>query len=252
MISRCYNINSHNYKNYGGRGIIVCEEWKYSMESFVKWGLNNGWKNGLIFDRKDNNNNYFPENCRFVSLSISNKNKRYPAHRDKSSDLPVGVFHGKDGLYISSAHLDGKQINLGTFPTIQEASRTYESVKKLINSKDCIYIIYLTLLAFIKNSNLYKKNENKRRFFKIKRKYNLPHGVYYSCCENQLPYRSQIQYTKNKYFSLGYFNSIEEAEDEFKSITKFIEDNNYKKYLYYSCLLELKQNPEKYKNILID
>ena len=41
---RCFNPNSNRYKNYGGRGISICDEWKNSFETFCKWALKNGYK----------------------------------------------------------------------------------------------------------------------------------------------------------------------------------------------------------------
>lgn len=81
MINRCYNPNSSNYKNYGGRGIIVCEEWRKSARNFIEWAYNNGYnetaqRGNCTIDRIDNNGNYEPSNCRWVDMKIQNSNKR--------------------------------------------------------------------------------------------------------------------------------------------------------------------------------
>ena len=47
MKARCYNKNHHAYKNYGGRGIKVCEDWLEDIECFILWALYNGYKHGL-------------------------------------------------------------------------------------------------------------------------------------------------------------------------------------------------------------
>ena len=47
MKERCYSPKHSSYKNYGGRGIGICEEWKNNPESFVNWALNSGYLNGL-------------------------------------------------------------------------------------------------------------------------------------------------------------------------------------------------------------
>lgn len=73
---RCYNKKAKYYYNYGGRGILMCEEWKTDFKTFYDWSLNNGWKPGLEIDRKDNNLGYNPENCRFVTNKINSNNKR--------------------------------------------------------------------------------------------------------------------------------------------------------------------------------
>ena len=60
MKSRCYNPNTPKYKDYGGRGIRMCNFWKYSFEEFARWAKENGYKDGLTIDRIDNNGGYCP------------------------------------------------------------------------------------------------------------------------------------------------------------------------------------------------
>ena len=67
MKNRCYRVNNDNYKYYGGKGIIICEEWKNSFLNFYEWAIKNDFKNGLTIDRIDSNKNYEPCNCRFIT-----------------------------------------------------------------------------------------------------------------------------------------------------------------------------------------
>lgn len=81
---RCYNPNHVSYNNYGGRGIKVCDEWKNDFLSFYNWSIKNGYsedninngRNMLSIDRIDNNKDYMPDNCRWVTIEIQNYNKR--------------------------------------------------------------------------------------------------------------------------------------------------------------------------------
>lgn len=76
MIARCYNLNDVSYRHYGERGITVCQEWLDSPRAFIEWGEANGYKKGLQIDRMDNDGNYEPSNCRFVTCKENTANRR--------------------------------------------------------------------------------------------------------------------------------------------------------------------------------
>ena len=84
MKQRCYNSKSKAFKNYGARGITVCEKWKNDFQSFYDWSYANGYtpdnqkdeKTKLTIDRIDVNRNYEPSNCRWVDRKTQASNKR--------------------------------------------------------------------------------------------------------------------------------------------------------------------------------
>lgn len=75
MIERCTNPRSKDFKNYGGRGVSICDEWR-NFEGFKEWALSNGYEDTLSIDRIDVNGNYEPSNCRWITIRDQQKNRR--------------------------------------------------------------------------------------------------------------------------------------------------------------------------------
>lgn len=89
MKNRCYNSHNKRYKNYGGRGIEVCDEWLGNNGSinFIKWALENGYNDNLTLDRIDCDKGYSPENCRWATRKEQSNNLRNNRHFEYNGEM---------------------------------------------------------------------------------------------------------------------------------------------------------------------
>lgn len=137
MKSRCYNPNVRNYNNWGGRGITICDEWKDDFLQFYEWSINNGYKDGLSLDRTNNNGNYTPTNCRFITLAEQQGNKRPKRSglRYKTSKSKyIGVcFDNQRNKWRGMITILGVKISTKRFKTELEA---FNELNKKIKEHD--------------------------------------------------------------------------------------------------------------------
>jgi hypothetical protein len=123
MKRRCHNPNNADYARYGGRGIGVCDEWKSDFMIFHKWALENGYTEKLEIDRKDNEGNYCPENCRWVTRAqnVQNKGKSLKNKRKYKGVYPV---HSR---WLAEIYDNRHKVNLGRYDTEEEAALAYNN-----------------------------------------------------------------------------------------------------------------------------
>ena len=135
--SRTLNLKYKNYLNYGGRGITVCEEW-LDIQNFYDWAMSNGYSDELSIDRIDNDGNYSPENCRWTTQTIQNRNRRI-GKNNKTGYKGVAFIKDNNNFRVTIT-LNKKSIHLGYFQTPVEGAIAYNN-----------YIIENNLEGFILN-----------------------------------------------------------------------------------------------------
>lgn len=75
MRRRCEDSTRKQFPDYGGRGITVCADW-HTFEIFREWALSHSYSDSLTIDRIDVNGNYSPDNCRFITIQMQQRNRR--------------------------------------------------------------------------------------------------------------------------------------------------------------------------------
>lgn len=130
MCTRCYNKNRPVYKNYGGRGIAVCDRWR-GDKGFVNFLSDMGERlEGMTLDRIDNNGNYCKENCRWASRYEQAHNRR----STKISSTGIkNIYKSKWTNYKVLIEHHGKSYNLGTYIDIEKAIIVLNEFKSKMN-----------------------------------------------------------------------------------------------------------------------
>lgn len=145
MKFRCYNANSKDYQWYGGKGIKICDEWMDNPKLFEEWAIDNGYSDKLTIDRIDENKNYSPDNCRWITAK---ENAKY---KSTTSIIDIdGITHtGREWSEI---------LNLGT-----NMINTYIRKYGLENTKEFIK-------KYIKNPSLKNNIKSNQSYYDLYKK----------------------------------------------------------------------------------
>lgn len=123
MIQRCNNIKNAAYKNYGGRGITICERWM-NVANFIE-DMYPIFKEGLSIDRIDNDKGYSKDNCRWADKRTQQQNTRRLQSNNTSGYRGV-CWHKHNKKWTAFLKINYKNINLGSFETPLEAAKAYD------------------------------------------------------------------------------------------------------------------------------
>jgi hypothetical protein len=119
MLQRCDNLESINYKYYGARGIVVCEEWQ-DVTNFVAWAEStHPNREGVSLDRIDNDKGYSPENCTWSDKTTQAINQRIMKNNKSGY---VGIYYYKKyNTWRANIRINKILKQIGTFKTLEEA-----------------------------------------------------------------------------------------------------------------------------------
>jgi len=122
MRQRCSNEKKSDYHYYGGRGIVVCNEWN-DFVVFNEWAIKNGYSDTLTIDRKDNDGNYEPFNCRWVARNIQARNTKLLRSSNTSGYRGVSLLRGE---WIANICVDSKYKRVGKSLDKKECAIMYD------------------------------------------------------------------------------------------------------------------------------
>ena len=124
MLQRCYNPKNKQYKDYGGRGITVCERW-HLVENFIE-DIYPTYEEGLTLDRIDVDGNYEPSNCRWATKSVQNRNTKLIRANNKSGFRGV-CWRKVSKKWVTQIKVNNKKVHLGYFNTAVEGAIAYNN-----------------------------------------------------------------------------------------------------------------------------
>jgi hypothetical protein len=139
MIQRIENSNHHKFKDYGDRGISICDEWK-DFGVFYEWSIYSGYKEGLSIDRIDNDGNYEPSNCRWTNKCTQQQNTRRIRVSNKSGFRGVCYINSRE-KWKASITSNNKTIFLGYFDSAKDSAKAYNRYIVQNNLENTLNII---------------------------------------------------------------------------------------------------------------
>lgn len=140
---RCYNKKDKSYKWYGDKGIKVCDEWLNNPKSFEEWSLQNGYTDELTIDRIDEDKDYSPDNCRWISSVDNSKYKSTTSVINVDGEVHTGKDWSKI-LGLGTNTINTYVRKYGLYDTIEFIKRYMANPNlKPFNRNQSIYSVYM-------------------------------------------------------------------------------------------------------------
>ena len=143
---RCYYLYNADYRWYGAKGVKVCDEWLDNPSSFEEWALNNGYADDLTIDRIDENKDYCPENCRWISREENSKYKSTTREINVDGEIHTGREWAK--ILGLNTNLINKYVRWYGLGNTIEFIRKYRENPELSNkrkSRQSLYDLYMII-----------------------------------------------------------------------------------------------------------
>jgi hypothetical protein len=213
MCIRCYDDRHKAYHRYGGRGITVCERWRFDNPyGFVNFINDLGERpQGTTLDRIDNDLEYSPENCKW-STRKHQQNNIGVGKRNKSGHL--GVQYNDDlDYWFANILLNGKQCFLGSFnkEDKESAIEIYEKVKAIkVKEGDQSAIDFVNSVKDVTPSGKRKRRNKKSNYYGVSAKR-----------DKWRAYTNEYVNGKLKQIHLGVYDS---QEDAYQAVLKRLEE----------------------------
>lgn len=127
MLNRCNNPSHKQYRDYGGRGIKVCERWNVFENFLDDMGLKPTPKHSI--DRINNNGDYEPGNCRWATISEQKMNQRLRC--DNSTGVKGVCWNKREKKYKARIGVNGSEVHLGYFLTLEAAAKARREAEEM-------------------------------------------------------------------------------------------------------------------------
>lgn len=140
--TRCFNPNAKEYKDYGGRGITLFSAWINDYKAFREWAYSNGYSDELTIDRINNNSGYYPENCRWITLTEQQSNKRNNVFVNYNDEkITLAELSRRTNIGLTSLHQRyhagdrGERLWRKTYKELEKDYKGLEQDYKLLKKK---------------------------------------------------------------------------------------------------------------------